>query len=143
MPALNPAHRAALVAAAVVGGVMAATIIDIMLARRGIGLVGAWQGMVRSGSTPLQGAVAWWAIMSGAFITGLVIAMVASRFSWLYLRWLRLVAVCVLTFALATLGDLAPPTAAEVAGHQALITLAALAVAMVMAGFGAFFAVRH
>jgi hypothetical protein len=142
MPASNSALRAALAAAAVVGGVMAAMIIDIMLARRGIGLVGAWQGIVRSG-TPLHAALAWWAITGGAFVAGFIVAMVASRLSWLYLRSLRWVAVCALTIGLAVIGDLAPPAAAAAASHQALATLAALAVAMLMAGFGAFFAVRH
>lgn len=135
-------RRAALAASAIVGAVMIAMIIDIGLARRGIGLVDAWQGVVRSGS-PLRGAVAWWAIEGGAFAAGLIIAMVASRFSWLYLRSLRWVVVAALVIGLAAIGGLAPPAAAEAARHQALLTLAALAVAMVMAGFGAFFAVRH
>ncbi len=122
---------------------MAAMIIDIMLARRGIGLVGAWQGILRSGGTPMHAALAWWAITGGAFVSGFITAMVASRLSWLYLRSLRWLAVCALTIGLAVIGDLAPPAAAGAADHQALATLAALAVAMVMAGFGAFFAVRH
>jgi hypothetical protein len=143
MPETNSARRAALVAAAVVGGMMVAMIIDIMLARRGIGLVAAWQGIARNGGTPLRTAVAWWAIEGGAFVAGFIIAIVASRFSWLYLRSLRWVAVCALAIGLAAIGDLAPPAAAEAAGHQALLTLAALGVAMLMAGFGAYFAVRH
>jgi len=136
-------RRAALAAAAIVGGVMVAMIIDIMLARRGIGLVGAWQGILRSGGKPLHAALAWWAITGGAFVAGFVIALVAARISWLYLRSLRWVAVAALTIGLAAIGDLVPPAAAEAAVHQALVTLVALAVAMVMAGFGAFFAVRH
>jgi hypothetical protein len=136
-------HRAALVAASTVGAVLIAMIIEIMLARRGIGLLDAWQGAVRSGGSPLRGALAWWAITIGAFVAGFVIAMIASRFAWLYLRWLRWVAVGALTFGLAMIVDLAPPVAAAVARPQALATLAALAVAMVMAAFGAFFAARH
>jgi hypothetical protein len=143
MPTTNSMHRAALVAAAAVGGAMVAMIIDIMLARRGIGLVGAWQGIVRSGGTPLRAAVAWWVITVASFVAGLVIAAVASRFSWLYLRSLRWVVVCVLTIGLAMIGDLAPPTEAAAATHQALVTLGALTIALVMAGFGAFFAVRR
>jgi len=143
LPKTNVMRRAALAAAAVVGGVLVAMIIDIMLARRGMRLVSAWQGVVRDGGTPLHGALAWWGIMTGAFAAGLIIALVASRISWVYLRSLRWVAVCALAIGLAVIGDLAPPAAADAAGHEALLTLAALTVAMVMAGFGAFFAVRH
>jgi hypothetical protein len=143
MPASNSVHRAALVAAAVVAGVMVAIIIDIVLARRGIGLLGAWQGVVHSNGTPVRAAVAWWAMMGGAFGASFIIALVASRFSWLYLRSLRGVAVGALAIGLAAISDLAPPAAADAANHQAVVALAALAAAMAMAGFGAFFAVRH
>ena len=136
-------RRAALATAAIVGGVMVAMIIDIILARRGIGLLGAWQSALRDGGTPVHAALAWWAITGGAFVAGFIIAMVASRISWLYLRSLRWLVVAVLVIALAAIGDRAPPPPADAAGHQALATLAALAVAMLMAGFGAFFAVRH
>ncbi|HEY1543546.1 MAG TPA: hypothetical protein VGG01_14125 [Xanthobacteraceae bacterium] len=135
-------RRAALVAASVGGGVIVAMIIDIMLARRGIGLLGAWQGVLHSG-TPVHAALAWWAITGGAFVSGFIIALVASRISWLYLRSLRWVVVVAVTIGLSAITDLAPRAAADAAGHQAVATLAALAVAMVMAGFGAFFAVRH
>lgn len=122
---------------------MVAMIIEIMLARRGILLVSIWQGTNRGGGTPLRAAIAWWAIAGGAFPAGFVLAYVISRVSWLYFRSLRFVAAAVLTLVLAWIGDLAPPAAAGAAGHQALASLAALAAAMLMAGFGAFFAVRH
>ena len=136
-------RRAALAAAAVVGGVMVAMIVEIALARRGILLVSAWQGIFRGGGTPLHAAIAWWAITGGAFVAGFVLAWAASRLSWLYFRSLRFVAAAALTLVLARIGDLAPPAAAGAAGHQALPTLAALAAAMLMAAFGAFFAVRR
>ena len=129
--------------AAIVGGVMVAMIVEIMLARRGIVLVGAWQGVFRGGGTPLHAALAWWAITGGAFVASFVLALAASRLSWLYFRSLRLVAVAGLVLVLATIGDLAPPVPAGVSGPHALATLAALAAAVLMASFGAFFAVRH
>ena len=70
-------------------------------------------------------------------------ARITSRPTWLYFRSLRFVAAAALVFALALIGDAPPPPATGAAGHQALAILAALATAMVMAGFGAFFAVRH
>jgi hypothetical protein len=142
MPPSNSTRRAALAAAAVVGGVMVAMIVEIALARRGVLLVSAWQNIHRDGGTPLRAAIAWWAIAGGAFPAGFVLAFVLSRWSWLYFRSLRFVAAAALTLVLAWIGDLAPPAAAGAAGLQALTSLAALAAAMLMAGFGAFFAVR-
>ena len=135
-------HRAALAAAAIVGGVMVAMIVEIVLARRGILLVSIWQGVHRGGS-PLRAALAWWAIAGGAFPAGFVLAFVLARVSWLYFRTLRFLAAAALTLVLSWIGGLLPPAAAGTAGHQALASLAALAAAMLMAGFGAFFAVRR
>ena len=122
---------------------MVAMIVEIVLARRGILLVSAWQGIHRGGGTPLRAAIAWWAIVGAACPAGFVLAFVLSRVSWLYFRSLRFVAAAAATLVLAWIGDLAPPVVAGAAGHQALASLAALAAAMLMAGFGAFFAVRH
>jgi hypothetical protein len=144
MPTSNSTRRAALAAAAIVGGVMVAMIVEIVLARRGILLVSIWQGLHRGGGTPLRAAIAWWAIAGGAFPAGFVLAFVPSRVSWLYFRALRFVASAALILILARVGNLALPAAAGGgAGHQALASLAALAAAMLMAGFGAFFALRH
>ena len=122
---------------------MAAMIVQIMLARRGVVLTGAWQGLMRGGGTPVHAALAWWAITGAAFLASFVIAATTSRFSWLYFRSLRWVAAGALVLALATIGDAIPLAAADAASRHALATLAALAVAMLMAGFGAFFAVRR
>jgi hypothetical protein len=65
-----------------------------------------------------------------------------SRFRWRYLRFLRGVGAVILVFALATVGHHAPVSAAVAAAGHALATLGAILVALMMAGFGAFFAVR-
>ena len=122
---------------------MAAMIVEIMLARRGLVLTGAWQGVMRGGGTQIHAALAWWAITGAAFVASFVIAMVTSRFTWLYFRSLRWVAAAALVLALAMIGDAIPLAEADAAGHHALATLMALCVAMLMAGFGAFFAVRR
>jgi hypothetical protein len=139
----SSARRPALLVAAIAGGVMAAMIVEIMLARRGLVLTGAWQGLTRGGGTPMHAALAWWAITGAAFIASFVIAATTSRFAWLYFRSLRWVAAAGLVLALATVGGETPLAAAGTAGAHALATFAALAVAMLMAGFGAFFAVRQ
>ena len=138
-----PSRRPALVVVAIVGGVMTAMIVQIMLARRGFVLTGAWQGLMRGGGTQVHAALAWWAITGAAFIASFVIAAMTSRFTWLYLRSLRGVAAAALVLALAAIGDAIPLAAADAATHHALATLTALTVAMLMAAFGAIFAVRQ
>ncbi len=136
-------RRPALLVAAIVGGVMTAMIVEIMLARRGLTLSGAQQDVMRGGGTQMHAALAWWAITGAAFVAGFAIAAITSRVSWLYFRSLRWVAAVALVLVLAKIGDAIPLAAADAAGHYALAILTALTVAMLMAGFGAFFAVRQ
>ena len=143
MPASTTSHRPILLVAAITGGVMVAMIVETWLARRGLVLTGAWQGVLHGGGTQIQAALAWWAITGAAFVAGFVIALVTSRFTWLYFRSLRWVATAALVLALAAIGGAIPLAAAEAAGHHALATLTALFVAMLMAAFGAFFALRR
>jgi hypothetical protein len=143
MPQSTTSRRPVLVVAAIAGGVMAAMIVEIMLARRGLVLTGAWRGVMRGGGTQIHAALAWWAITGAAFVASFVIAMATSRFTWLYFRSLRWVAAAALVLVLAMIGDAIPLADADAAGHHALATLMALCVAMLMAGFGAFFAVRR
>jgi len=128
--------RPAVLAAAVASGVTAAMIVEIMLEHRGVVLTAAWRGAMHA-------ALAWWAITGGAFLASFVIAAVMSRFEWLYFRSLRWIAAAILVAALALVAAEAPLAASDAAGHHALATLAALLVAMLMASFGAFFALRR
>src|SRR5262245_285339 len=143
MSALVSSRHPTFVVAAIAGGDMAAMIVEIMLARRGLVLTGAWQGLIRGGGTPMHAALAWWAITGAAFVASFAIAATTSRFSWLYFRSLRWVSAAALVLALTTIADAIPLAAAGAAGPRALATLTALTVAMLMAGFGAFFAVRR
>jgi hypothetical protein len=136
-------HRPAILVGAIAGSVMTAMIVEIMLARRGLILTGAWQGLPHGNGTLIHAALAWWAITGAAFVASFVIAAITSRVSWLYFRSLRWVAVAALVLVLATIGNEIPLAEAEAAGRHALATLTALVAAMVMAGFGAFFAVRQ
>jgi hypothetical protein len=136
------ALRHSLLIAAVAGGLMVAMIVEIELARRGLGLAGVGQALLHDGRQ-IQAALAWWAITGVAFLASFVIAAVTSRVSWLYLRALRWPAAAALALALATLGDRAPLSAPGAAGRQALAIFTALLAATLMAWFGAFFAVRR
>ncbi len=142
MPALSTPPRPLTLVAAMTGGVMTAMIVHIMLRRHGIELAGAWRGLLRGGGQ-MHAAMAWWSTTGAAFVASFVIAAVMSRFSWLYLRSLRGPLAAILALGLATVTNDIPAPAAGAAGNHALATLAALAVAMMMAWFGAFFAVRR
>ena len=142
MPALSTPRRPLTLVAAMTGGVMTAMVVHIMLRRHGIELAGAWRGLLRGGGQ-MHAAMAWWSITGAAFVASFIIAGLMSRFSWLYLRSLRAPAAAVLALGLATVTNAIPPPVAGAAGNHALGTLAALAVAMMMAWFGAFFAVRR
>ena len=140
---VTASRRPALLVAAMAGGVMTAMIVEIMLARRGLMLSSASPGVMRGSGTQIHAALAWWAITGAAFVASFAIAATTSRVSWLYFRPLRWVAAAALVLGLATIGDAIPLAAPAAAGHHALASLTALTVAMLMAGFGAFFAVRQ
>jgi hypothetical protein len=143
MPASPTSPRPVLLVAAIGGGVVVAMIVELALARRGIVLTGAWEGMIRGGGAWIRAALAWWAIMGAAFVASFVIAMTASRFTWLYFRSQRWVATAALVLALAAIAGAIPLAAADAAVHHALASLMAFCVAMLMAGFGAVFAMRR
>ena len=143
MSASIPSRRPILIVAAIAGGVIVAMLVQIGLARRGVVLANTWDGGMRGGGTQVHAALAWWAITGAAFVAGFAIAMVTSRVTWLYFRSLRWVAAAALVLALAAVGGEIPGVPAEAAGHHALATLTAMFVALLMAGFGAFFAVRR
>src|SRR5262249_60655588 len=105
--------------AAIGGGVVAAMIVEIRLAGRGLVLTGAWQGLMRGGGTPIHAALAWWAMTGAGFVASFVIALATSRFTWLYLRSLRWVAAAALVLALAAIGGGMPRAAAARASPPA------------------------
>jgi hypothetical protein len=142
MPDLSAARRLSMLVAAVAGGVVTAMIVEILLARRGVELTSAWQGLLRGGRQ-MHAALAWWSITGIAFLASFVIAATMSRVSWLYFRSLRWLAAGALALALAIIADAVPLAPPEIASRHALALLAALLAATVMGGFGAFFAVRR
>ena len=137
----NAAFRLWTLTAATTGGVMMAMVVQIMLGQRGIAL-GTWQNLSPAAGAHFRAALAWWAIAGAAFIASFAIAAIMLHVSWLYLRFLRGAAAAALIVALASVGhDAVMPADVAALGH-ALATLAALIVATMMAGFGAYFAVR-
>lgn len=143
IPPHSPSRRLSLVVAAVTGGLMMAMIVEIVLARRGVEFTEALRGLFGGGSVRMHAALAWWAVTGVAFLASFVIAAVMSRVSWLYFRSLRGVAAAALALVLAGIGNLAPLSPPGAAAPHAIATLAAMLGALLMAWFGAFFAVRR
>lgn len=142
MPPQNPARRLSLFVTAVTGGVMGAMIVEIMLAHRGVEFTDALHGVLGGGGVRMYAALAWWAVTGAAFVASFAIAAVLSRISWLYFRSLGWVAAAALVLALASIGDLAPLSSPGTAASHAVATFTAMLAAMMMAWFGALFAVR-
>jgi hypothetical protein len=141
-----PAHRvlpAIVFAAGTTAGTLAAVGATIALAQWGIDLFGVWRFLSDTTQAQFHSALAWWAVAGSGFVTGFCIAFAMSRFAWLYLRSLRVVALAVVVFGFAALMRLAPsgegvPPAAYLVANTAAIMLAAA-----MSAAGAFFAMRR
>jgi hypothetical protein len=142
MPPPFAATRVLTFAAAMSAGVIASMVTEIMLGRRGIELAGVWPGVVAANAGQMRAAVAWWSIAGTAFIVSFAIAAVMARFAWLYLRGARGALLVALVLALASISRESSVSHGTASAH-AQATFIALVVAMLMAGFGAFFALRR
>jgi hypothetical protein len=130
-------------AVAVMGGIATSLVIQIVLARFGIELAGVWRNIFTSSAAQFRSAIAWWTIAGASLLGGFVVAFVASRFEWLYLRFLRGWLLALLTIGLALLARDLPRGEGVAPAAYALASAAALLVAFLMAAFGGFFALRR
>jgi hypothetical protein len=137
--------RTLALATAVICGMLAAIVTQVLLARRGIELAGVWRDLFAARGLQLRAAGAWWAMVASAFIAGATVAAVISRFPlpWQRLRTLRWVAGAGVVFALAHVGHSASLKAGGGLGMHVAASLAALLAAALMALFGAYFAARR
>ena len=99
-----PRHLA--ITVAVVCGMFAALIAQILLASRGIELAGVWRDLLSARGLQLRSAGAWWLMAASAFVFGAAVAGALSRLPlpWVRLRALRWVAGAAVVFALAHVG---------------------------------------
>ncbi len=128
---------------AVMSGMATALVTQVALAGYGIELAGLWRNLLGSHQAQLRSALAWWMIAGAAFVGGFVVAFVMSRFDWLYLRFLRGWLLALLTIGLALAARDLPRSEGLTAGAYVFLSAASLVVAFVMAGFGAYFALRR
>ena len=126
-------------------GVLAALALQIYLTRSGFDLVGLWANVFSTKAMQLRTAGPWWAIAGVAFVVSGATAAVLSRLSlpWRRFRLLRWVLGAALVFALADIGHSATVPEGIGAGPNVAASIGALAIAALMAMFGAYFTVRR
>jgi len=130
-------------AAGMTGGTLFAMAASIVLGRLGIDLFGVWRTLFATSHAQLRWALAWWAIAGAAFVGGFVIAFVTSRFTWLYLRFLRAVLLAAVMLGLALLARAAPTAEGIAPAAYVVANAAATVLAAAMAAVGTFFALRR
>jgi hypothetical protein len=133
--------RPLIYATALTCGVLAAMALEIELQRIGLDLVSLGQTLFSGGAMQLRAAGPWWAIAGLAFIVGGATAAALARLPlpWRRFRLLRWAAGAGIVFVLADIGhSAADPGAAGVAARL-VASLAALALAALMAMLGAYF----
>ena len=126
-------------------GVLAALVLQIDLSRAGFDLVGLWQNLFSSKAPQLRTAGPWWAIAGSAFIGGGAAAAALSRLPlpWRRFRLLRWALGAAIVLALAHIGHSAPAPQGVGDGAHVAASLAAMAVAALMAMLGAYITVRR
>jgi hypothetical protein len=137
--------RALIYVTAITCGVLAAMVIQILLAHSGIELAGAWRALLSTQALQTRAAGAWWLMAGAAFLTGALVAGALSRLPlpWRRLRLLRWVMGAAVVYALAEAGHLATLAPGQSAPAHAAASLAALGAVALMAQFGAYFSVKR
>lgn len=138
-----PLPRALVFVIAITCGVMAAIVVQALLAHRGIEL-GAVARDFASVRPQLRSAAAWWISAGTAFAVGAVVAGVnRAALPWSRLRPLRWIAAAVIVFALAHVGHSAGAKAGGGVDIHVAAHVAALCTAALMALVGAHFALGN
>jgi hypothetical protein len=141
----TPAPLPVVYATAVLCGLMAAMVVEILLARRGIELAGAGRNILSTRALQLRAAGAWWLMVGAALVTSAAAAGALSRLPrpWTTYRGLRWLAGAAIVFGLAHVGHLATFEATRPVAAHVSISLIALAAAGLMALLGAYFAAKR
>jgi hypothetical protein len=137
--------RSLVTATALTCGVLAAMALQIYLDRAGFDLVSLWANLLATKSLQLRTAGPWWATAGLAFLVSGVTAAALSRLPlpWRRFRLMRWLAGAAIVGVLAHVGHLAVAPQGVSAGANVAATFGALALAALMALFGAYFTVRR
>jgi hypothetical protein len=137
--------RALAVTVAVVCGMFAALVAQVLLARYGIELAGVWRDLLSPRGLQLRSAGAWWLMAASAFLVGAAVAGALTRLPlpWVRLRALRWIVGTGLVFALAHVGHSAASNPDLGVMQHVATSGAALSAAALMALFGGYFAAKR
>src|SRR5688572_6336163 len=137
--------RVLTLATGVTCGVLAAMAALIVLSRGGIELAGVWREILSAKGLQLRAAGAWWLMAASAFLVGAAVTGALSRLPlpWHRFRLLRWLAGAVLVFGLAHVGHAAALKSGASVNFHVAATFAALCAAVLMALFGAYFALKR
>jgi len=137
--------RSLLLGTGVTCGVLAAMTVQILLARAGFDLATLWHDVIAGQALQMRAVGGWWAVAGAAFLVGAAVSAALSRLPlpWRRLRLLRWLLGMAIVFALAQAGHEAALIEVHSAGLQAAATLVALALAALLALFGAYFTLRR
>jgi hypothetical protein len=146
-PDLSPVAlpRGLIYTTALTCGVLAALALQIYLTRSGYDLVGLWANVFSTKAMQLRTAGPWWAIAGVAFVVSGATAAALSLLPlpWRRFRLLRWALGAAVVFALADIGHSAAVPEGIGAGANVAASFGALAIAALMAMFGAYFTVRR
>ena len=126
-------------------GVLAEIALEIELSHAGYELIGLWGNLSSLRALQLRTAGPWWAIPVLAFIVGGITAAALSRLPlpWRRFRLLRWALAAALVFVLADIGHHAAGLPGSHGGANVIASLAAIAIAAIMALGGAYLTVRR
>jgi len=136
--------RTLIYATAMTCGVLAALALQIHLNRAGYDLVGLWGNLFSPKALQLRTTGPWWATAGLAFLVSGAVATSLSRLPlpWRRFRLLRWVVGALIVYLLTYVGHSAAVPGGVSAGTSVAASLAALALAALMALCGAYFTVH-
>jgi hypothetical protein len=123
-------------------GVLAALVVDVQLAAKDMSVATGWSQLVGGEQVRFASASALWAIAGAAFVAGAATAALLGKYPppWRNQRVLRWIVGALILFGLAHVAHGVSAPHGVGPGIAALAEVSAIAVAAIMALFGAFFA---
>lgn len=131
--------------AGLTGAVFLTLAIQVLLGNAGMQISAVWQNAASGGALNLRAALVWWVIAGSALIAGAAVAgiLVRNPAPWSGFRSLRWIIAALGLLALAHIAHgLTPPEHVNPLTLW-LTSLAGIALAALMGGFGAVFALKR
>jgi len=128
-----------------IGGFLTAVAVQILLGHSDFEIGAAWRDLFVDANAQLRSALAWWLVAGTALVSGFVAGTVARflMLNWWPLRGPRWIIGAAIVAGLAAAGRVAGEPNGIEAGADVAANLAGMAVGLVTACLGAFFAARR